>query len=276
MLAAGAVGGGPCAGALAVEGGLRVAADYEVRVFLDGEPAGIVYASPSMLGEMAAGLALRLGLAPRGTVAGSLSVEQLAGERLVLRASLDRPRAPVAGPVDRVLPWELVAEAYRRFIGRVSKKRCPYAVHAYAVYLLDPRGAGIVGEELVVDVSRHTAALKAAGLVSGLARSGGARGLAAVAVTTGRVSGDAVEAMAAAGVKVIVSNHHPVLSGLRKAKSLGVTLLLRHSSGRGLAAYTSPSRVRGAPVAPGAAAAAAAGPAHAGGPAAGGVVSPLC
>ena len=277
-MATGLLAGSPCSGALAVEEGLPVAADYEVRVVVDGELLGTVYTAPSMLEEMVAGLALRLGTAPLGVAATVLSLEPLGEGSLLLRASLDMPPAPVEAPLDAALPWELVMETYKRFIGRVSKKRCPYAVHAYAVYLLDPRRVSVEGEELVVDVSRHTAALKAAGLVSRLARSGAARGLAAVAVTTGRVSGDAVEAMAAAGVKVIVSNHHPVLSGLRRARSLGVTLLLRRGDGRGLAAYTHPSRVQGAPLAAPETAAVAAGhqtvvPRILTG---GGVVSPLC
>ena len=225
-------------------GPVRVAVDnyYEVILTPHG-PVGGFHGSPGMLAEAATGLLLREGLASPGDMAEPVRVERLAPHRYRLHIRLHRAAAATKPPIDG-LDWGTVASAYRGFVARVSKKRCPYAVHTVAAYEAS-------GEEprllyLVSDVSRHAAALKAAGLASSLlSTSPRAVRSPLIAVTTGRVSGDMVRAMAAAGFAAIVSNHHPVLSGVEEAHKRGLALVLRDPSGRGLALYT--GRIRDAP-----------------------------
>ncbi|KSW12031.1 hypothetical protein CF15_04430 [Pyrodictium occultum] len=236
-----------CSLATTMVSGLRVAADYEYVVELDGRRLGSIYTSPNYLADAVAGLALREELAELGDHVELLSVTGTGDMSFLVRARL--ARAAAAGlPEDRRVEWSLVEEAYRDLVHMVPKHRCPYALHSVAVYGVE-RGSGSAERLLLVsDVSRHSAMLKAAGMLSRLAAAGRLRGLALVAVSTGRVSGDAVKALARAGVRVIVANHHPLLSGLAAARKHGVTLVLRRPDGRGLAVYTAPERIQGAPL----------------------------
>ena len=221
-----------CTQPTAPMGPVRVAVDnyYSVTVEELGYHGGL-HASPGLLAEAVTGLLLRDGLVGAGAQAEIVDMVETGRRRYSVLARVRRAaaRPPPGGPVG----WAAVEAAYRDFVSRVSKRRCPFAVHtvaAYSVHAGEPRLA-----LLVSDVSRHAAALKAAGVVSRLASHGEPPVLA---LTTSRVSGDMVAALARAGVRVLVSNHHPVLSGIEEAWMQGVELVLRAPGGHGLAAYT--------------------------------------
>lgn len=235
-----------CSLATTLVAGLRIAADYKYVIEIDGEYAGSIHMSPNYLADAIAGLALRDGLATLGDHVELVEVKPLNDMSFLARARLVRAMA-TSFPDERPLEWSTVEKAYRDLIRSVPKAQCPFAVHTVAVYGV-PRGGEPRKLILVSDVSRHSAVLKAAGMLSRLASSGKLRGLALLAVSTGRISGDAVEALARARVRVIVANHHPLLSGLAAAVRHGVALVLRRPDSRGLAVYTPPEMVIDAPL----------------------------
>ena len=237
-----------CVAATVEAAGLRVAADYRYDVAVeDAGYAATVYMSPGLVGEAVTGLLLRDGVAALGDVAEVVSVEPVGRLGFRVTARLARLRGPRPRPPRGPVEWGAVETAYRDLLRLVPKSRCPFALHTIAVYAA--RGGEAERLFTVSDSSRHAAALKTAGLLSGLAsRSGLPREGGLVAVSTGRLSGDAVRALAAAGVRVLVANHRPLLSGLLEAREAGAALVLRRRDGRGLAVYTGHGLVHGAPV----------------------------
>ncbi|ABM80897.1 formate dehydrogenase accessory sulfurtransferase FdhD [Hyperthermus butylicus] len=234
-----------CSLATVLAYGHHVAADYEYEIIVDGNYLGIIHASPNYLDDAVAGLLLREGEARLGDHVVIEHVELVGPLRYRVRAR--RVEAVSASlPRDGTVEWDTVQIIYRDFVSRIPKKVCPYALHTIAVYMLGQ--AERIERLLVVsDASRHSAALKVAGALSRLASEGKLEGLQLVAVSTGRISADAVTALSAAGVWIIISNHHPLLSGLVEALKRGVTLVLRRPDGVGLAVYTSSWRVKNAP-----------------------------
>ncbi|WP_180385479.1 formate dehydrogenase accessory sulfurtransferase FdhD [Pyrodictium delaneyi] len=235
-----------CSLATTLVAGLRIAADYKYIIEVDDKYVGSIHTSPNYLADAIAGLALRDGLATLGDHVELVEVKPLGDMSFLVRARLVRAMA-TSLPDERPLDWNVIERVYRDLIRSVPKAQCPFAVHTVAVYGI-PQDGEPRRLILVSDVSRHSAVLKAAGMLSRLASSGKLRGLALLAVSTGRISGDAVEALARAGVRVIVANHHPLLSGLAAALRHGVALVLRRPDSRGLAVYTSPELVVNAPL----------------------------
>jgi len=235
-----------CSLATTLVAGLRVAADYKYIIEVDSKYIGSVHASPNYLADAVAGLAIRDGLATLGDHVELLEARSLGSMSFLVKARLARARA-TSLPDEKPLEWSTIEKAYRDLIRSVPKARCPFAVHTATVYGV-PRGGEPRRLVLVSDVSRHSAVLKATGILSRLTASGELRGLTLLAVSTGRISGDAVEALARARVRVIVANHHPLLSGLAAAIRHGVALVLRRPDNRGLAVYTAPEIVVNAPL----------------------------
>ena len=235
-----------CSLATTLVAGLRVAADYKYIIEIDSGYAGSIHTSPNYLADAIAGLAIRDGLATLGDHVELLEVKPLGGMSFLVKARLIRAVA-TSLPDEKPLEWSTIEKAYRDLIRSVPKAQCPFAVHTVAVYGV-PQGGEPRRLILVSDVSRHSAVLKATGMLSRLAVSGRLRGLTLLAVSTGRISGDAVEALARARVRVIVANHHPLLSGLAAAIRHGVALVLRRLDNRGLAVYTAPEIVVNAPL----------------------------
>jgi len=231
-------------------GPVRVAVDnyYAVLVPELGYRGGF-HGSPNSLEDAVTGLLLRDGAVEPGDQAEIVAAERIGERRFQLTARVVRAAAAWRPMPGTPVPWGSVEALYADFVRRVSKRICPYAVHTVAAYLL--HGGAAEPLFLVSDVSRHAATLKAAGAASRLlsAKPGpmGAEAAAVAAASTGRVSGDMVAALARAGIGVIVSNHHPVLSGIVEAQRRGVALVLRSPDGRGLAVYTGHSRVEDGP-----------------------------
>ena len=130
---------------------------------------------------------------------------------------------------------------YRDFTARLPTNRCPYAVHRLAVYEAY-MGGGYRFLAFVADPSRHAAAYKLVGLFSKLLAERGVEGVPIV-VSTGRISADMVQAFSSAGIGVVVSFHHPVLSGLLEAEKRGVTLVLRDTAKPVFKPYTAAWRI---------------------------------
>lgn len=227
--------------------GRRIAADYEFEIIVDGVYADTLYMSPTYLDDAVVGLQLRDGKAKLGDHAVIERIERIGPLKYRLRARLVEAKTAVEPPQDGVVDWHIVESLYKSFTSKVSKRVCPYAVHAVAVYTIDEHNR-VRDEVLVADVSRHSASLKVAGILSRLAAAGELKGRKLVAMVTGRVSSDLVAAMNAAGVYIIVSNHHPLLSGIYEAIKHGTTLVLRRPDNRGIITYTAAWRLQGAPV----------------------------
>ena len=133
----------------------------------------------------------------------------------------------------------LLERIYRDFVTRLPKRGRPLAVHCLALYSLS--NSGFSFQFFVAYPSRHSAAYKLAGMVSALADKVG--GLPGVVVSTGRLSDDMVRVLARVGVRVVVSFHHPLLSGLREAEKHDVTLVLRDPISNELRGFTSLHRL---------------------------------
>jgi len=236
-----------CSLATVLAYGRRIAADYEFEIVVDGVHVDTLYMSPTYLDDAVVGLQLRDGKAKLGDHAVVERLERIGPLKYRLRARLVEARSAIEPPQDGVVDWHVVESLYRSFTSKVSKRVCPYAVHAVAVYIIDEQNR-VRGEVLVADVSRHSASLKAAGILSRLAAAGELKGRKLVAMVTGRVSSDLVAVMNAVGVYIIVSNHHPLLSGIYEAVKHGTTLVLRRPDNRGIAVYTAAWRLQGAPV----------------------------
>ena len=102
-------------------------------------------------------------------------------------------------------------------------------------------------KKVVVDVSRHTAALKVLGMV--LVEGSSLDGLTPVLITSGRVSSDMARALSLSGIRIVATPRHALISGAVSADSLGITLISKDRD-RSLKVITHPERVRGAPPPP--------------------------
>ncbi len=229
-------------------GPVRVAVDnyYAVVVPELGFKGGF-HGSPNNVEDAVTGLLLREGMIEPGDQAEIVEARPLGERRFQLRARVVRAAAAWRPPRGSTVDWGSIETLYADFVRRVSKRVCPYAIHSLAAYLLQ-QGA-VEPLFFVTDVSRHAAALKTAGMVSRLlsAKPGMLEDGVVVVASTGRISGDMVAALARAGVRVIVSNHHPVLSGIAEAQRRGVALVLRSPDSRGLAVYTEHDIIYGGP-----------------------------
>lgn len=197
-----------------------VAADYRIRLIINGEYAGTLRAAPTMIEEAATGLLLARGKAQLGECTVLERIKQL-GE-LEIAAWMRLRRTPYSCRVgDADIGVEEAWNIYRDFAARLPKQKCPVAVHRLALYEIKDRPIFLT---FVADPSRHAAAYKVAGLVSCNRMF---CGKPIVLVSTGRLSDDMVRVLSAVGIRVIISPHRPLLSGLYEAKRRGVKLVLQ-------------------------------------------------
>ncbi|BEP16711.1 hypothetical protein PYJP_00630 [Pyrofollis japonicus] len=203
--------------------GIPVAADYRVEVRLEAKKLGVTRSAPFLLDYLATGLALSRGKIMCGGYVGVERVEKLGKTGIIVYGTTMRMRGERCVEKPERLSLRLLNSIYRDFSTRLPKRGCPIAVHRLAFYTLGSRGH--VFRFFVVDPSRHAAAYKLAGIISAL--SSKLPNEPGVVVSTGRLSDDMVRALSRAGIRVVISFHHPLLSGLLEAKKLGVTLALQ-------------------------------------------------
>ncbi len=219
--------------------GVPVAADYIIHIVVNGYDLGVIRSAPFLLDYAATGLALLQSRAVCGDYVVAENIYEDDSE-LVFQGSLRRRNTKEAClGVPRRVGLGLLERIYRDFVTRLPKRGCPLAVHRLALYSLSDSSFSF--QFFVADPSRHSAAYKLAGMVSALADK--ISGLPGVVVSTGRLSDDMVRVLARVGVRVIVSFHHPLLSGLREAEKRDVTLVLRDPISNELRGFTSLHRL---------------------------------
>lgn len=201
-------------------GGVKIAVDKLVKIYVNDRLAAEVVASPEGLEYLAWGYVHVYRLHGAEVAVEDSKIKIYVKDRFdVARESFVdcgpvRQTASGVAAGRRVRLEDIVALA-REF----NKLTMPYiepelAMHTAALYA---RGSWVV----VHDVSRHTAVLKLIGraFLEGVPVQDG------VAFTTGRASGDMVARLASVGVSALVSMRGPLASGLEAACRYGVVLV---------------------------------------------------
>ena len=216
--------------------GARIPLDCHYSIEVEGRRTTL-YASPSNIANAIRGLLLLEGLISVCDKVRIVSAKTDSSCHNTFAVSIARESFE-AVTIHYDLDWNDIIKIYNIFNIISSKRKCPYAVHMAAIFS---------GERLAaftVDVSRHAAALKAAGTIAEyLCRNGPSHNI--VAVTTGRISEDIVKTFRAVGIKIIISNHRPLYSGLAAAQQSGVALVMRAPNNKGLAVYTGHELIKG-------------------------------
>ena len=215
-------------------GGVPVAADYRVEVRLGAERLGVIRASPFLLDYLATGLALLRGVIKCGGYVSSKWIERRGVADIVVYGSIVRSKGDHCLKQPERLSLSLLTAIYRDFSKRLPKRNCPIAVHRLGLYILGDNSFIFIF--FTADPSRHAAAYKLAGMIS--ANASQLPNAPGIVVSTGRLSDDMVRALARAGVRVIVSFHHPLLSGVLEARKQRVTLVLQDPYTSRLRAYS--------------------------------------
>lgn len=221
--------------------GTRMAADARYEVELDGRIIGSFYSSPNMIEEAVTGF-----LAYREGIRRGISVEDVRRNGDLDFTVVARSSGEAGLPVwrDAPLKWDLLMDLVSDLSQSLSKSQCPFAFHIAGLYALGDEG--VSSRTILVDVSRHTAMMKLAGWI--LLRGGSLDGTTPVVISTGRLSGDAVEMMAISGVNLVASFRHVLASGVAAADRLGITLVSKDFTRR-MKVFTHPWRLEGGPLA---------------------------
>lgn len=204
-------------------GGIKIAVDAEVEVYVNGERSAVFITAPVDLEALAYGYLYSEGYID------DLSQANLKIEGRRIWAEVSRGRATAVStytedcgvaPLVKFkkgveVPLDVAVDLAREFAKyTVWHVEPELAMHTSALY--------VDGVWLVVhDTSRHSGVVKLVGkyLMEGLV------GQRKIGFTTGRVSADIVNRLASIGVSAIVSLRGPLYSGVEAACKLGIPLV---------------------------------------------------
>ncbi|MEZ0346119.1 MAG: formate dehydrogenase accessory sulfurtransferase FdhD [Infirmifilum sp.] len=230
--------------------GQAVAVDEPYELYVNGKLYASLAANPAALRELAVGLLVGDGVAAPEDIT---SIEIRGDERVIevlARKAVDTAPGRIEDCSSAAakgvhvssqvtLKMAEILELVGEFDREVLETAKLLAVHSSALFSLD-RQEGVVAH----DPSRHVSVLKAlgAGFLRGYEMS------FSILLTTGRASSDIVVRLARVGVPVLVSLKGPLMSGLKAAELLGVTLVLRvrtPEGGKRLAPVSHAWRIKG-------------------------------
>ncbi len=219
--------------------GTEMAADFRYEVeWMDGRKIGSFFASPNMIEEAVIGYLLMRGLSRDIRVRERIKRGDL---EYLLRITEERELYPPQWKDDPV-EWDVILNLMSDLSKSIPKSMCPFAFHVTGLYAL--RGSSVVRKMLLVDISRHTAAMKIAGWV--MRHNEDFKELTPVMISTGRISGDIIKLLSVTRIKIVASMRHVLVSGAASADQIGITLISKDFT-RNLKVFTHPERVVGGP-----------------------------
>ncbi|MDK2372280.1 MAG: formate dehydrogenase accessory sulfurtransferase FdhD [Candidatus Korarchaeota archaeon] len=219
--------------------GTQMAADFRYEVeWVDGRKVGSFFASPNMIEEAVIGYLLMKGITR------DVRVEEirLSDLEYLLRITDEGELSPPRWR-DEPVEWSTILSLMSDASKSIPKSICPFAFHVTGLYAL--KGSSVVQKMLLVDISRHTAAMKIAGWI--MKRSDDLKELTPVMISTGRISGDIIKLLSLTGIRIVASMRHVLVSGAASADQRGITLISKDFT-RELKVFTYPERVRGGPM----------------------------